>query len=261
MNKSELNKLSDRWSCSGIEKGDTVLLHSNIRRLLFDLKSKGIKPDIKLIIDSFLDSIGTNGTLLIPLFNFDFTIGETFDINSTPSKMGILTEFFKKNYNIIRTGHPIYSFGVIGCEDKKFLNVNNYSGYGSDSPFGILKDLNGKIAILDLDDQHSMTFYHYIEEINNVNYRYFKKFSGDYIDRNHIKDKKTYCLFVRDIEKGVKTHVNPAGELLWKEGLYKGDKPNVNYGLRTIKSTELFEFISNIIKSGNAENILYTKSF
>ena len=57
-----------------------------------------------------------------------------------------------------------------------------------------------------------MTFYHYIEEINNVKYRYFKKFSGNYIDKNQQKIK-TYSLFVRKIDQGVKTFVNPAGEL------------------------------------------------
>ena len=257
MSKSALNTLSERWSKSGIENGDSVLLHSDIRRLLFDLKSNGIKLDLKLIIDSFLNCIGENGTLLIPLFNFGFANGETFDINSTPSKMGILSEYFRRNYNIIRTGHPMYSFGVVGSKKNKFLDLDNYSGYGKDSPFGILRDIKGKIAILDLDDQHSMTFYHYIEEINNVKYRYFKKFSGNYIDKNQKKIKKTYCLFVRKINQGVKTFVNPAGELLWKEGLYNGDKPYVNTGLRTIKSNDLFEFISDIIKSGRAENILY----
>ena len=148
-----LNRLSDRWSSSGIERGDTILLHSDIRRLLYDFKSNGIKLDLKLIIDSFLNCIGKKGTLIIPLFNFGFTKGETFDINSTPSKMGVLTEFFRKNYNIIRTGHPIYSFGVVGSKNNKFLDLDNYSGYGEDSPFGVLKDVKGK-KILDLDDQH-----------------------------------------------------------------------------------------------------------
>jgi aminoglycoside 3-N-acetyltransferase len=259
MNKSILNRLSERWNHSGIERGDIVLLHSDIRRMLFDLKSDGLKLDIKLIIDSFIDCIGPNGTLIMPLFNFGFANGETFDINSTPSKMGILTEFFRKNFKIIRTGHPIYSFGVIGKEYQSFLNLDNYSGYANDSPFGLLKRLNGKIAILDLEDQNSMTFYHHVEEINNVDYRYFKKFSGNYIDKKFNNKKKTYCLFVRNLELGIKTYVNPAGELLWKEGLYKGDKPFINSGLRTIKCNELFDFISQIIKSGNAENILYRK--
>ena len=50
------------------------------------------------------------------------------------------------------------------------------------SPFGILKNIGGKIAILDLDDQSSMTFYH-IEELNKVDWRYFKKFKGVYVDK------------------------------------------------------------------------------
>ena len=37
-----LNRLSDRWSSSGIERGDTILLHSDIRRLLYDFKSNVI---------------------------------------------------------------------------------------------------------------------------------------------------------------------------------------------------------------------------
>ncbi len=259
MNKSNLNRLSERWNGSGLTKDDVVLLHSDIRRLLLDLKKDGAKLDIKLIIDSFLNCIGPGGTLIMPLFNFGFAMGETFNINTTPSKMGILTEFFRKNYKIIRTGHPMYSFGVIGKKHKAFLNLDNYSGYANDSPFGLLKKLNGKIAILDLDDQNSMTFIHHVEEINNVEYRYFKKFSGNYIDEKSNNKKKTYSLFVRNIELGIKTHVNPAGELLWKERLYKGDRPFKGSGLRTIKSNDLFDFISHIIKSGKAENILYKK--
>ena len=108
-----------------------------------------------------------------------------------------------------------------------------------------------------LDDLHSMTFYHHVEEINMVDYRYFKKFSGNYIDKNQVQKNKTYALYVRKLELGVKTHVNPAGELLWKEGLYCGDKPLIKSGLRTIESQKLFNFVTEIIKSGKAKNILY----
>ena len=260
MNNLVVNELSEKWQKSGINKGDVILLHSNIRRLLLDFKSRGIKLDINLIIESFLDSVGPGGTLLLPLFNFSFTKGETFNINSTPSKMGVLTEYFRKNFNIIRTGHPIYSFAAYGKKTNYFLDLDNYSGHSEESPFGILKKLNGKIAILDLDDQHSMTFYHHVEEINRVSYRYFKKFSGNYIDRKQVQKNKTYALYVRKLEMGVKTHVNPAGELLWKEGLYKGDRPLNKSGLRTIESRKLFNFVSKIIKSGKAKNILYKVS-
>ena len=35
--------------------------------------------------------------------------------------------------------------------------------------FGLLHELGGQIAVLDLPDQYAMTFYHYIEEINAQN--------------------------------------------------------------------------------------------
>ena len=47
MNNLVVNELSEKWQKSGINKGDVILLHSNIRRLLLDFKSRGIKLDIK----------------------------------------------------------------------------------------------------------------------------------------------------------------------------------------------------------------------
>ena len=55
----------------------------------------------------------------------------------------------------------------------KFKNIDNISAYSRSSPFGLIHKLNGKIGILDLEEQTSMTFYHYIEEQEQVSYRYF----------------------------------------------------------------------------------------
>lgn len=257
MKSSFKNDLSLRWEKSGVKNGDTILLHLDASRLLREFKSRKIKIDLKVIIDSFLDLLGKNGTLIMPFFNFDFAKGIAFDINKTKSKMGILTEYFKNNYDVIRTGHPIYSFGVFGFYKFKFKDINNFSGYGEDSPFGILRELCGKIAVLDLDDQHSMTFYHHIEELNKVEWRYHKIFEGNYTDIKGKKSIRKYSLFVRKINEGIQTHVNPAGELMWKEGLYIGDLPRIGSGLRTINAQEMFNFITNIIKKNTAKNILY----
>ena len=105
--------------------------------------------------------------------------------------MGVLTEQFRKKYSSCRTGHPVYSFGVFGKNKKYFENIDNFSAYGEESPFGILKRLDGKIAILDLEDQNSMTFYHHIEEINDVHWRYAKNFKGLYVDKMEKKQIKS----------------------------------------------------------------------
>ncbi|UGA54976.1 AAC(3) family N-acetyltransferase [Vibrio sp. VB16] len=258
MNSKAIRILCEKWASSGVDKGDTLLLHSNIKRTLIEARRAGYKITPHDILDSLLLSLGKDGTLVLPLFNFDFTQGVNFDIRTTPSHMGALTEIGRTFNESVRTGHPIYSFSVIGKNAKFFEGVDNVSGYAEDSPFGILKSLNGKIASLDLEDQSSMTYYHHIEEIKQVNYRYFKTFSGNYTDAQGLQSLKKYKLFVRDIEKRVITNVNPAGELLWKNGLYAGSRPKVESGMRIINAQKMFNFVSEIIDKNEALDVLYS---
>jgi aminoglycoside 3-N-acetyltransferase len=249
--------LASIWRSCGINNGDVVLLHSSASRTLKQLKEKIPELTPSLLLESFLKAVGSEGTLLLPLFNFDFARGVPFDIRSTPSHMGILTESARNFPGAVRTGHPIYSFAAIGSTASIFKNCCNYSGYGSDSPFGILKELNGKIAVLDLPDQGSMTFYHHVEEMEQVSYRYHKEFTGDYTDMAGETLKKTCSLFVRDLEKGVTTCVDGMGEHLWELGLYSGYRPMIGPGLRVISAKPLYEATSRVIRENLAGQLLY----
>jgi aminoglycoside 3-N-acetyltransferase len=249
--------LTAGWGRSGIRQGDTVLIHSSLRRTFKTYLRQGDKLSVEDVLGSFIDAVGPSGTLLFPLFNFDYTKGIPFDIRSTPSHMGALTEAARKYPGAVRTGHPIYSFAVLGAEADSFRHVDNYSGYGADSPFAILRELDGKIAVLDLPDQDSMTFYHHIEEMHQVPYRYFKEFTGKYTDADGETTTRTYGLFVRDLDRGVLTHVNPTGELLWANHLYEGDRPGEGNGLRVISARKMYDFVSGIIESGEAHGLLY----
>ena len=249
--------LGKRWLSSGLQKGEILLLHSNITRTLRILRRNGYEPKVTDILESFLWALGDEGTLLLPLFNFDFTKGVSFDIRHTPSQMGSLTEEGRLHAGAVRTGHPIYSFVALGKQKERFRNINNKSAYGNDSPFAILRQLNGKIGILDLPDQHSMTFYHHVEEMTGVTYRYQKMFRGNYTDMSGKTTPQEYSIFVRDLEKGVKTHVNPMGDLLWEKGLYQGDRPGVGSGLRIIDANAAFAETAAVIRSGRAKGILY----
>lgn len=253
-----IDKLVNEWRNAGLEVGDTVLIHSSLKRT-FQVNSKEDEQlSIETILDSFLQAIGDSGTLMLPLFNFDFTKGAPFNIATTPSQMGSLTEAARLREGAVRTGHPIYSFAILGSKKGLFEGVDNYSGYGADSPFAILRQINGKIASLNLLDQNSMTFYHHVEEMNKVDYRYMKEFTGEYTDWNGFTETKTYGLFVRDIERGVLTHVNPCGELMWDEGLYTGCRPDQGCGMRVILANDMFNFVSEIIQKGQAEGLLFT---
>ena len=254
------NPLLGYWEGSGLQRGDVVLLHSSMLRTLTFLKIQKVKPSPRLVIDSIIDQIGSEGTILFPLFNFDFPQTKYFSMLTTPSQMGAVTEFARLNYDGFRTGHPIYSFYVIGSDSAEFKQINNRSGYGPDSPFAKLLEMDGKIASVDLDDQNSMTMYHFVEEKLKVNYRYFKTFNGNYENQKGIVSSENYLLFVRDLEKGVLTDVNRMGEILWREGLYMGNRPGVGNGLRVIKAENLVSRTSKEIISGRAIQTLYSVS-
>ena len=253
-----VERLATDWRNAGVEAGDVLLLHSSISRTLRRMRELGSadsSPD--LILDSFLAAVGDEGTLLLPLFNFDFTKGVPFDIRSTPSQIGALTEVGRLRSGAVRSGHPIYSFATLGRRAEDFRGLTNVSGYGADSPFGELHRLGGKIAILDLPDQNSQTFYHYVEESLDVPYRYRKSFTAPYTGENGLTGPRTFELFVRDIENGVMTHVDPMGELLWERGLYRGDRPKQGAGLRTISAPAMYEMTAEIVAGGRAKGLLY----
>lgn len=252
------NLLDGYWEGAGLDFGDTVLIHSSVKRVLTNLLQQGQQTNPNLIIDSLLRVVGAEGTIVFPLFNFDFPELKYFSMLTTPSQMGVLTEFARTNYEGFRTGHPIYSFYAIGRNSPEFRGINNNSGYGTDSPFAKLVELDGKIASIDLEDQNSMTMYHYVEEMMSVDYRYFKTFTGKYQNEFGTCSEESYKLFVRDLEKGVVTDVNRMGEILWREGLYKGYRPRVKHGMRTIKARALVDRTCKEIVEGRAIHSLYS---
>jgi aminoglycoside 3-N-acetyltransferase len=252
-----VDRLASCWRDCGVESGDFLLVHSSISRTLRHLKAAGEPSSPEVLLDSFLEAVGPEGTLLFPLFNFDFTQGHAFDIRSTPSQMGALTEAARARRDVVRTGHPIYSFAALGKQAGLFKGLANLSGYGPDSPFATLHELRGKVAVLDLPDQHSMTFYHYVEESRGVDYRFHKWFEGEYVDAAGVGSIRRFSIFVRNTDAGVRTCVDPMGELLWERGLYRGDRPSTGAGLRTIEAKALFDAVREVIDSGRAKGLLY----
>ncbi len=253
-----IKKLCTDWQSSGIELGDVVLLHSSVKRTLQkNRKIVSAKISIDDILDSFLEAIGSKGTLLIPLFNFGFASGEVFSYHDTQSQMGKLTEVARRRQGAVRTGHPIYSFAAIGNLSRDFESVDNFSGYGKDSPFGLLTQLDGKIATLNVPDNQCMTFYHHVEEMCSVDYRYHKTFTGPYIDKKGVMTNRTYGLFVRNLDRGVVTNVTGMEDLLWKKGLCKGYRFDQGTGLKVVNARDVFSETADVIRKNQAHGLLY----
>ena len=252
-----VDELVRDWRQAGVGEGEVLLLHSKTSRLLRRVLRADRSAGLPEILNSFLQALGPDGTLLLPLFNFQFTQGTPFDIRHTISEMGALTEAGRAYSGAVRTGHAIYSFAVIGAEAERFRGLANFTSYGADSPFQMLRDLGGKIAVLDLPDQNAMTIYHHFEEIVEAPYRYHKVFRGEWLDERGLAQWREFDIYVRG--EGVVTHVDPMGEILWEKGLYSGDRPGEGCGLRVIDANAMFDATVDVIRKGQALGHLYLK--
>ncbi len=255
--KEIISELSDLWSRSGIGKNETVLVHSSISRFLKKYKSRGINLTPDDILDSFIKSAGEKGTLLFPTYNFEFTEGKAFDIRNSKSETGALTEAARLHPLSVRTGHPLFSFAVIGYHSDKFSRLYNFGAFGEDSPFAILLALDGQIAALDVAGEFCMTFYHHVEEMENAPNRYHKNFNGKYFDYDGQETQREFDVYSRKIELGVETDVKPMEEYLWSKGMYSGDRPGEGSCLHVIKARTVYDEAAAIIREGKSLGMLY----
>lgn len=209
------DELKEGYGKLGLCAGDVVLVHSSY-------KSFGeVDGGPQTVIDALLEVLGPDGTLIMPTFNFNFNKGEPWDVNKTPSHMGVLTEIARTNPAAKRVFHPFYSFAILGKLKDELTRVRYKDSYGKESIFMRLRELDAKIMIIGLSYTHSMTFFHHVEQMNGVDYRFVKAFTGQVTDETGRTYEDTFTMLVRDIDKGVLTEVDPMGEVLEQRGIVK----------------------------------------
>jgi aminoglycoside 3-N-acetyltransferase len=123
MNLKPTKLLSERWRSSGIEPGMLLLVHSNILRTMQEFQKEDIPLTVNDILDSFIEAVGPEGTLLFPLFNFDFCWGKSFDMRTSKSSMGALTEAARLRTDSVRTGTPFIPSLFWGGSRKSFVGL------------------------------------------------------------------------------------------------------------------------------------------
>ena len=208
-----LADLVREFQAIGITPSDTLLVHSSYKAF------GGVEGGPQTVVDALLAVLTPAGTLIMPTFNFDFCKGSPWNVRETPSQMGILTELVRKDPRACRVFHPIYSFAIIGRHQETVCSHRYKSSYGADSVFGRLRELDGKIMVIGLSYTDSMTFFHHVEEMEGVDYRYMKSFAGQVTDWDGTTREDTFTMLVRDIERGVHTEVNPMGALMEQAGV------------------------------------------
>ncbi len=148
----------------GVQQGDTVFMHSSFTPL------NGFTDGPRAVIDTVLDAVGTSGNLMMVSMPYRgsseayLATASPFDVRRSISRMGLVTELFRRRPGVERSlspTHPILAFGA----QARWLTAGHEKVIhpcGPGSPFEKALDLDGKALLFDVPFR-SLTFFHYVE--------------------------------------------------------------------------------------------------
>lgn len=181
----------------GLKNGDNIFVHSNLGYFGI-LKDANSKEDYwKIFKDSIFKVIGNDGTLIVPTFTYSFCWNHDFDLNSTPSIVGMFSEMVRTDLNSVRSEDGNFSVSAIGKNAIYFTENAPIHSFGINSFWDRFIKKNGKICCFNVGLVYN-TLIHYVEKLLNVPYRYDKLFSGIFI-KNGLKENRKNIHFVRDL--------------------------------------------------------------
>ena len=187
---------------SGILSGDTVMLHSDAL-VAAQFPPMPAEERYDRLIDAILETVGPQGTLVIPTFTYSYTKDEIFDIRHSPSTVGAITERFRQRPGVLRSSDPLFSVAIQGRLDSEFSQARANNCFSEESIFGLLHQHNATIVCLGCHLSRT-TFTHYVEAKRGVGYRYMKTFQGKSIDQDGNQHATSVDYYVRDMERKTK---------------------------------------------------------
>jgi aminoglycoside 3-N-acetyltransferase len=149
----------------GIRVGDTVMVHSSWR------PNNGFRGRPTDMVSALQQSVGPRGLLVMPSLTYQnkssrefLANGTPMDVRRSPSKMGLLTEVFRRTAGVERSLSPTHPLLAWGADAKTFLADHDRSliPFAEDSPFGRLLSRQAKILTIDAAFS-TITFTHFAE--------------------------------------------------------------------------------------------------
>ena len=159
-----------------LQKGDIVLISSDITQLMSICMENEGSFKLSTFIESICEIIGDEGTILIPVFNWGFCHDIPFNYKRTKGETGMLGNLALRMSDFKRTRHPLYSFAVKGKDAEYLSKIDPTDAFGSDSIFAYLDDNKAKNLIIGISICQCYTHVHYVEQKIGVEYRYKKFF-------------------------------------------------------------------------------------
>ena len=247
----------------GVEEGNDIFVHSNISFGEPDPKVSFGDPGETLniasycnaIIECFLEAVGNEGTVMMPTYTYSFFEGEKYSPSNSISKVGVITEIFRRRKDAKRSLHPILSISAIGKKAKYYTKIDDKTSFGSKSFFAKLPRNNVKIVLFGAP-LSSIVFIHFLEQSIEVPYYRKKKFSGKIISENG-EYKDTFEYFITPSDGSVMYDFFKLEEFLVAEDVMK----RMPFGRSWVKSIASKKFYKECIKKLRKDPRFLLKSF
>ncbi|MGX6978068.1 AAC(3) family N-acetyltransferase [Vagococcus elongatus] len=144
----EASRIIEDLRALGIEAEDTIIVHSSYNAL----QGTGtIKGGPAAVIEALKETV-KNGTLLLPALSYENVSVENriFDLENTPSCIGVLPEFMRLSEGVFRSVHPTHSVTAWGKDAEEITkhHFKDFSPVGPNSPFREVYRREGKIVML-----------------------------------------------------------------------------------------------------------------
>ncbi|HYT05046.1 MAG TPA: AAC(3) family N-acetyltransferase [Gemmatimonadales bacterium] len=149
----------------GVVPGDVLMVHSAFDRFL------GFRGGPVDVVRALQEVVGARGTLLMPTIPFrgtavEYALGNpVFDARQTVSRMGLITEVFRRSPGVVRSSHPTHSVAVWGSRADAIIAGHEHADTpcGRRTPYGRLLEYDGKILLAGVP-ANTMTFCYFVAE-------------------------------------------------------------------------------------------------
>ena len=149
----------------GVTAGRDLLIHSSMSKI------GPVQGGAETVIRALQALAGPAATLIMPAYPMPSTMSQwmrdpaPFHVSDSPSRMGILTEVFRKMPGVLRSAHPSHSVAALGPDAAAYTAEHHKvaTPCGPGSPFLVHTERGGDILCIGTG-VGKITSYHVVED-------------------------------------------------------------------------------------------------
>ena len=128
----------------GVRRGSILVAHCSLSGFGY------VEGGSATVVQVLLDLLGPNGTLAMPTHSNSVLGAPPYDRRHTPSRVGAVTEYFRKRPGVLRSAHPTHSTAAFGPAARELTEAQRaeMSPLARDGFWGRLCDLKGDVLLL-----------------------------------------------------------------------------------------------------------------